>query len=287
MQEPSLRTSRLAIAGGIAAAITLGGAGFLLGRATAPQPPPPLAPTAAATPVPIPTAEPDRMLGRADLIALATSATDALSTGAEGPEDAREALDRRFELVLPFGCDGPAEDGSTSALRWRYDDQAEVLRIHAAPDSWSAADWGLAEDAGIEAVEGFWVARPWSSGNNCPIRSGRAMATGMDPITLPGQTLAVAQFFTREARRSALRDGRPFEAVLRVPREDFDGSRGFRLRLTGRIDQAPGSTGPLLCVQPGGMDQRPICAVAVTLDEVRIENPVNSGVLATWPIGDN
>src|SRR3546814_4597577 len=39
MQEPSVRTSRLAIAGGLAAILVVGGGGFFLGRTTAPVPP--------------------------------------------------------------------------------------------------------------------------------------------------------------------------------------------------------------------------------------------------------
>lgn len=283
MQEPSLRTSRLAIAGGIAAIVAVGGAGFLLGRATSPRPPEP-APTALATPSPEPTPEPVRMLDRAELVALAAAASDAQASGAPLPQKVRDAVNRRFELILPFGCTGPAEAGGTAALRWRYDEEEEALRLYASPSSWRAEDWGMGENAGVEAIEGFWAARPWSSSEDCPPRGEPTMPSGMEAITLPGQTLAVAQFFTANSRRSALRDGRPFETVLRMPRDRLDVSRGFRLRLSGRIDRVPGG-GPLRCIQPGGMEQRPICVVAVTLDEVRIENPVNDEVLATWMIG--
>lgn len=286
MQEPSLRSSRLAIAGGLAAIIAVGGGGFLLGRATAPEPVD-RAPTvvAAPTPTPEPTPERARILGRADLAELAFLASDSLASGQPIPESVSEAGNRRFELVLPFGCSGPAGEGSSARLRWRYDEEAEALRIHVAPNSWDAGDWGMAGRSGVEAIEGFWIARPWSSSDDCPSRSGQTMATGIEPLTLPGQTLAVAQFFTADARRAALRDGRAFETVKRIPREEFDASRGFRVRLSGRIGGVPGADAPVRCIQPGGMDQRPICAIAVTLDEVRIENPIDEEVLASWPIG--
>lgn len=287
MREPSLRTSRLAIAGGLAAIIAVGGAGFFLGRSTAPEPEviaPPVAASPAPAPEPTATTEPILLLGRAQLISLAERASNAAASGEPIPQDVREAVSRRFELAIPFGCTGPSAEGSRAPLRWRYDEEDQALRLHVAPVSWGAADWGIENGSPIEAIEGFWITRPWSLAESCPRRTGQAIATGMEPVTLPGQTLAVAQFYTGDARRSALRDGRPFESVQRVPRDEFDASRGFRLLLSGRIDQVPGG-GPVRCIQPAGIEQRPICVVAVTLDEVRIENPIGDEVLATWSIG--
>lgn len=285
MQEPSLRTSRLAIASGLAAIIVVGGVGFFFGRSTAPSPAPEPTAVPSPTPRPSPTAEPLRILGRAEITSIAAQAADALASGEPLPESVREAANRRFELALPFGCSGPASDNSLASLRWRYNEEEETLRVHVAPTSWSATDWGIGGASGIEAIEGFWLTRPWSSDATCPQRA-QTGPTGTEPVTLPGQTLAVAQFFTGDDRRSTSRDGRAFESVQRVPLGEFDASRGFRLLLSGRIDQVPGG-GPVRCIQPAGIQQRPICVVAVTLDEVRIENPSGSKVVATWPINSD
>ncbi len=283
MQEPSLRTSRLAIAGGLVAVILVGGAGFFFGRTTAPSE---SGPAAISSPIPQPSpTQPARMLDRADIISIAAQATDALSSGEPLPEDVRAMANRRFELALPFGCSGPASENSSAPLRWRYDEEGEVLRLHVAPTIWSPTEWEIGENTPIEAVEGFWLTHPWSLDDVCPQRT-HAAPTGTEPVTLPGQTLAVAQFFTGDNRRAALRDGRPFETVQRVPRGRFDASRGFRLLLSGRIDSVPGGS-PVRCVQPAGLEQRPICVVAVALDEVRIENPIGTEVLATWPINSD
>jgi len=265
--------------------LCIGGFGFLLGRGAFSPPPPPTneAVFVPTPPEPPPPAEP-RTLGRADLAALAGQAADSAASGTPMPNSVREAVGRQFDLELPFGCGGPASELDSAPLSWSYDEAAEVLRIRAQPTSWSAADWGIAAEAGIEAVEGFWIARPWSSRGTCPPRTAQRAVAGSEPVMLSGQTLALAQFVAGDARREARRGERPFELVRRLPKAEFDASQGFRVRLLGRIGRVPG-TGPVRCVQPAGIEQRPICVIAATLAEVRIENPADGAVLATWPIG--
>lgn len=65
------------------------------------------------------------------------------------------------------------------------------------------------------------------------------MPRGTDALTLPGQTLAIAQF-TLGAERGLRDGGRPFETVQRIANDRFDNSRGFRLRVIGRIAAAGG-----------------------------------------------
>lgn len=281
MHEPNLRTSRLAISGGLVAAIAVAGAGFLIGRTTSPRPEP--APVATVAPVPVapppPRIETPRTVGRADIIGFADRAADALAAGAPLPDDVTAIAGRRFELVLPFGCSGAAPEGSTVSPRWSYDPDRQTLRIHAAPTAWDMGDWGAAAapDGAPRRLEGFWVSRPWSSSEQCPQGHGQAAAVNGQPVTLPGQTLAVAELATGERRR----ERRAYETVQRVPADRFDASQGFRLRLIGRIDRLPGGQ-PVQCVQPAGIEQRPICLVTVALDEIRIENPVGNETLATW-----
>jgi len=282
MQEPSLRTSRLLIAGGFVAAVTVGGAGFFLGRMAAPHAEP--APAAPAVPIVVPPAPPievpPRLLGRADIVALGNRAADALTSGAPLPDDVANAAGRRFAVVLPFGCNGPAPEESTAPLRWRYDADKQILRLHVAPTRWDLPDWGLAlADHAKAAFEGFWVSRPWSSAERCPTASGQPVATTGRPVTLPGQTLALAEILPEGRRRS----DRPYETVQRVPPDRFSTVQGFRLRVTGRIARLPGGQ-TVQCVQPAGIEQRPVCLVAVSFDDIRIENPLGGETLATWPV---
>ncbi|ARR53235.1 hypothetical protein [Rhizorhabdus wittichii] len=280
MHEPSIRTSRLVIAAGLAAVILVGGAGFLLGRQTAPGPVPVAPPVVAPAPAPKPPVE--RLLHRAELVALAREAADAWSTGDALPDGLRRAAGQRFELVLPFGCSGPTGPDERLPMQWGYDDKQETLRISVTPVQWRAVDWGY--DAGdARRAEGFWVARPWSSSDRCPERRPPSTPSGTEPITLPGQSLAVAQFLPADADGRIARNGRPLEVVRRVARADFDPSRGFRLRIAGRVDRDPE---PVRCVQPGGTEQRPICVIKLRMDEIAIENAANDDILGRWPLAN-
>lgn len=280
MQEPSSRTSRLAIAGVLLAVIAVGGTGFFLGRTTAPVgQAAPVAP--APEPSPAPTAEKLRVLNRADIVALSQRAADALASGLPVPAEVAAAAGRRFDVLIPFGCNGPNEI-STLPMRWNYDAQSEALRVWISPVVWKAGDLG-GDAAQAGGAEGFWITRPWSSSDLCPSGGGHAVPTGVDPITLPGQTLAIAQFPAR-ANAGDGRAARTFETVQRVPADKFDASLGFRLRLTGRIVPAGGGA-PVRCAQPAGPEQRPICVIAATLNEVSVENPATGETLATWPFG--
>lgn len=281
MAEPSVRTSRFAIAGGLLAILVGGGAGFFVGRNTAPQPAPaPPSPVEALPPAP---PEPRRALDRADIITLAQQAADAFASGNEMPENVARASGRRFSLAIPFGCSGPSDAAGGRPMRWRYDAEEQALRASIAPMTWQGADWGLDGQVDTMTAKGFWIARPWSSSDSCPPRTGTPAPSGAEAITLPGQTLAIAQFFSADADRSGWQVDRPFEVVKRIAANRIDDRQGMRLRVTGRIDGDRRGI-PVRCVQPGGMEQRPICVVTVQMEEIRLELPASGEVLGTWPV---
>lgn len=279
MQEPSVRTSRLAIAGGLAAAIAIGGIGFLVGRATMPAPLPPKA-AIVVPPVPAePAGSKVQPLSRGDIVTAAAQAADAVASGSAPPGSLADLPGRRFSLSLPFGCAGPAGADSPAPLRWRYDDATQTLRIHVALIVWQPDEWAAAPDA-TAVPQGFWVTRPWSSAETCPATSREPVATGIEPVLLPGQTLAIVNF-TADAPPS----NNGYEAVVRIPREKLDMVLGLRARITGRIDHVPGTSGAIRCIQPGGSDQQPICAVAAIFDELAVDNPATGQTVATWTLG--
>jgi hypothetical protein len=280
MREPSPRVSRFAIAGGLLAVIAVGTGGFLLGRDGSPAPV--AAPTRTVSPMPIATASMApryRLLARADLIALGNAAADAAASGAPLPEPVAGMTGRRFRLYLPFGCDGPADDESGAPLRWRYDAVAAALRVHVDLATWPVEEWDKAGE--IEALEGFWIARPWSTREICASGAGVAAPTGSESVTLPGQTFGVAQLLAAGSPRQLRRDGRPYEAVIRMSPDTLRLKAGLRLRLIGQV-AAFGDGRAVRCLQPGGRDQRPICLLAASLEEIGVENPATGETLAVW-----
>lgn len=286
MEEPSPRSSRLALAGAALAVIVVGGGGFLLGRMTTQREPVAIAPPVAA---PVLKAAPEPVssgvLGRADLLALAAAAADAAAAGRDPGSAMAQADGRRFELRLPFGCNGPAAQDSEAAMRWRYDAKARALRISVEPVTWVAQDWWQSEiPASVEAIEGFWIDRPWTSSEACPELSGQPAAGGAEPVTLPERTLALGQIFFAGGGRGAKREGKPYEAVIRIAEREPQAAKGFRVRISGRIARA-GGVGPVRCRQSAGAEQRPICLVTVVMDEVAVENGATDETLATWRLG--
>ncbi len=286
MKEPSPRNTRLALAGVFLSILVLGGGGFLLGRESAEpsRPGPSPTPVLRVPPIAVAVDATPRILHRGDLIALAAAAADATASGAPSPPEVRDAAGRRFELSLPFGCGGPADSDSDARMRWRYDEEAQALRLHVAPIDWPVTDWLSEADASaVEAIEGFWVTRPWTTSEACPRTDDRPAVVGTEPVTLPGQTLTVAQFFGGSDARQARRDGQPFTAVIRQTPETVHAEQGFRVRLKGHVSEIAGDA-PIRCRQPAGAEQRPICMIATALDDVSIENPVTGETLATWPV---
>jgi hypothetical protein len=292
MHEPSPRTSRLVVASAAMAVVLLGGGGFLLGRSTVPEIPltvavQPLAPTVTPAPAEKPVA---RVLGRADITGIANAAADAVSSGQTQPQSVSGAEAQRFEIYLPFGCEGPAPEDSSAPLRWRYDAETSSLRISVAPVTFDPGEWlheqlpgrsGAEPPATNAAVEGFWILRPWSSRETCERGAAPAAPLGIDAVTLPGQTLGLAQIFTDEHSRNAVRNGKPYESVTRVDEKDLKIKQGLRLRLRGRTSRFPNGA-VVKCRQPAGPEQRPVCLVAVTFDDVSIENPATQETIATW-----
>ncbi len=216
---------------------------------------------------------------------LAARMADAVTSGQSMPKAVADAAGQRFELRLPFGCRGPADAESDAAMRWRYDETDKALRVHVAPIVWTRAN--ILDAAGqataADAVEGFWIPRPWTASEACPATRDNPAPDGTEAVTLPGQTLAIAQFFDGDGARLGQRNGKPYETVVRLQPDELQAERGFQLRIAGRIADIPGQ-GPVSCRQPAGAEQRPICVVGVTMNEVAIDNPRTGKTLATWNV---
>jgi len=283
MQEPTPHSSRLALAGGLMALLIAGGGGFIIGRSTAPEaapvistPPTPIpAPPATATAItPLPTLE------RAGLLSLVSSALDDADASLPRSAAVHSTTGRRFDLVVPFGCEGQIEGERTTPFGWHYDEAKMILRVWINPMRWGRAAWALAESEEPSTFEGFWINRPWSTATSCPSASKGAAAPTAEPDQLQGE-VAIARLITGDADESSRR----LEIVKRMEPGDFDPAQGFALRITGRL-QSDQPGGPVRCLERGSRQQRPQCLIFGDFSELRVENPKTGEELGVWPINE-
>ncbi|MBA2466759.1 MAG: hypothetical protein H0V46_04050 [Sphingomonas sp.] len=254
----------------------------------------------APQPVPeLPIVPRSESLDRAAILAAVAQAASANAAGADD-KAAQRALDgRQFEFRIRFGCRGPSTNLRDQWLGWSFDSENNTLRVRARPTL--AAEEPLVQalgGAGFEAVEGFWIPRPWLLQPVCPansaIESATAEATGEaekspaqpEPITepLPGSPrLGLAQFFSDTDPRTGRRSMRPYEAVKTLEASRPIGSQGFDLVLSGRLKALPDKR-VIACVAKGAQSA-PECIVSADFDRVRIETPDAEDVIAEWTSG--
>ncbi|MES2724625.1 MAG: hypothetical protein V4656_15855, partial [Pseudomonadota bacterium] len=189
-------------------------------------------------------------LGRAEIIAAANKASDALAAGR--PFASAELAGRRFQIRLPFGCAG--ENGDTGPLRFTFEEETRTLRLTAAVQDWEDAPWmrTLVPDEPVEAIEGFWIRRPWLLSDGCPARASPPGA-----FTSP-ETLAIAEAFDEGGSRVARRGARPYTVTRKLAEGEVPPAAGFRLLLEGRLSGLEG--GPFRCLSDHP-DRRPVCLV--------------------------
>ena len=206
------------------------------------------------------------------------SAASAAAGGSPTEAEARLA-GRRFALRLPFGCLGPQPEAGAG---YAYDPPRKTLKVRVRPEAWTDAPWArsLVGTPQTEAIEGFWVRRPWLLAEACPSAAGdQAAVTAEESPAASPETVGLARVFEAGGSRLLRRAGRDFEATERVlDGEAPPGQGGFRLVLEGRIGAAAG--GPIRC-QADHPDVRPVCLVIVDIDRVAFED-ADGRQLAEW-----
>src|SRR3546814_5115234 len=85
----------------------------------------------------------------------------------------------------------------------------------------------------FDAVEGFWIRRPWTSSERCapalqpaPETADAGAESDVDeapevagpppPVPVESQTVGIAQFFAPEGRRTLRRGTRPYSATVKA-----------------------------------------------------------------------
>jgi len=231
-----------------------------------PKPAPPAAEPALTIPVPPPAIE------RPELLAIVGQAASAFAEGRPAPKAALDLAGRRFSVRLPFGCLGPEGEGAASYV---YDAEKGSLKLTARAETWTRVEAirSLVGTAATEAIEGFWIPRPWIAGDACPAlrpqpvpvapaKTGARTPPAPEPFP---QTVGLVSTFETGDSRLQRRGTRPYEVVRKA---DAPPTGAFRLVLEGRIVE--GATGPVVC-RSDDPDRPPTCLVRVEFDRVAIE----------------
>lgn len=243
-------------------------------------PPPPIiagAPT--VQPPSAPAAPPP--LTRTQLLIATAAASDAYTDGEPAPAANPPLIGRRFKLSLPFACDGPAPADPSAWAVWDYGPERKTIKVTVRAEDWTQT--GFARELGapdeVEAVEGFWIRRPWSMSEACPARKDDPLDAA-PPAPSP-QTVGLASLFGKDGSRVARRGGRPYEVVIKAPEDGRPPApKGLRLALAGRITGFPG--GQAVRCRGASPDQRPVCLIGVAVEAVSILDPATGEILGEW-----
>ena len=242
-------------------------------------------------PPPLPVVEPP--IDRERLLTSVARAASAYAAGADNSEADRALDGRRFEVRLRFGCGRGTTGDDVSG--WTVDESSKTLRLKAVPDL-SFDDplvRSLAGREGVEAVEGFWLKRPWLLTAACPApkASEAKVPLQRDPSANPAieeemqiapraPRVGIAQFFTATDSRTGRRSDRPYESVKPLEEGGELGAAGFNLILSGRLTAGP--AGRVIACGSASIDSWPDCIIFADIDQVRMERPETRKVIAEW-----
>lgn len=225
-------------------------------------------------------------LNRRELLAAVAAAASNYAAGA-APATTDSLAGRQFDIRLAFGCEGaeaqPVDGAGDGLGRWSWSEDRQTIRLSLTPGDWvrSALIAGAGEDQ-WEAVEGFWVSRPWMTGDGCPSLRADPLAGG--PLAPSPPTVGLAAVFEADGSRLGRRNGRAYTHTIRQTGDTplLTSEGGYRIRLQGRIAAFP--DGRAIRCRAANSNQRPVCVAAAQLDRVAFETPTGA-LLSEWRSG--
>jgi hypothetical protein len=235
-------------------------------------------------------------LGSLDRGAILAAVAQAASAHAAGADDsaAQRPLDgRQFEFRIRFGCRGPSNNLPEQWLGWSQDPESGTLRVRAKPTL--AGEDPLVKElggTGFEAVEGFWIPRPWLLQPVCPAAAAVEPAVPDEVAEEDAKVaepvprwprIGIAQFYSETDPRTGRRSMRAYEAVKAMDPGRPIGSQGFDLVLSGRIKALPDRR-VIACISTGAQSP-PDCIISADFDRVWIQAPGSADVIAEWTSG--
>lgn len=236
---------------------------------------------------------------RGSLLIAMTRAASAAALGLNDTDAQRSLAGDRFEFRLRFGCPRPAgEQAADGPFSVRFDEAERRLRLSATPTV-SADDPPVAAVAGeqVEAVEGFWIDRPWILAAGCAV--GPAAPEPAEPDSAPADKesdnaaeadseaaapvlprSAIVQFLTDNDPRTDRRGERPYAATKTLPVGAAPSRQGYDLVISGRLRAL--ADGRVIACTVTSPDLPPTCMISALFGRVRIEHPGTGEILAEW-----
>jgi hypothetical protein len=213
-------------------------------------------------------------LDRAGLLAAVSAAADATAAGQPLPEQNRALIGRSFEIRLPIGCGGPTTEPGSQWAEWTYDPEAGSLKLSARNQFAELPGWlaSVTGDQQVDAVEGFWIERPWTRSEDCPKRGLS------DALGAARQTLGIVQLFAPDAPRTIQRGTRPYAATIKAESPPGEGA-AYRLVLSGRV-VGFADRQPVRCWNEAD-HLPPVCLVAVEISRTAFED-ADGDILSEW-----
>lgn len=247
---------------------------------------------AAAPAMSLPIAEPP--LDREALLLAVTRAASATAGGQSDAQGQAQLDGKLFELRLRFGCSGPADDGD-EPQSWSFDEKRRVLRVRIVPNlsEKSPLIGDLFGDA-YEAVEGFWIRRPWLLTAACPpapkadaspaveasaAAESAAEARGSEAAA-PEHRVGIARFFSATDARTHRRDSRAYQVTHTLAENEAPSRTGYELVISGRLRRL--SDGRVIACRQRYADTRPSCVISAVFENVAVLRADNGERVAEW-----
>jgi hypothetical protein len=219
------------------------------------------------------------------------TAIDAARTAyaAGAPPADGELAGRRFAIRQAFGCGGPLRGAPEVAASlppgvagWTWSRDQRSIDISLTPADWTKTQGLATGETAWEAVEGYWLSRPWLREEGCPSAPAGA-APQLDPaVGAAALTTGLAAVFEQGSSRVGRRDGRAFTLTLRGDPSPAPPVGGYRMVIEGRLTAF--TDGRAIRCRSAHIDQMPVCVAAAEVDRVAFED-AGGELLKEWRVG--
>jgi hypothetical protein len=216
------------------------------------------------------------VVNRAALIQAANAIASAEAAGS--PAVGESLAGRRFVIRQAFGCSTSGGAGPEGTAGYAWGPEKKVVNLSLTPADWDSAP--LMVGAGDwEAVQGYWITRPWMLGEGCPARP--AQETGDTPVSPSPMTLGLAAVHAVDSSRLGRRTGRSLDFAVRGAdgQAPIEPVQGYGLVLEGRFVAGP--DGRSLRCRSEHPDRRPVCVALTEMDRIAFTD-ASGAVLAEW-----